>query len=357
VSAEFVAPFSGAVLFDYVDTPNGSSQISYINHPISFQLVKVNSTETEIFFSKKTVFEKQYNADELEQIGISLDNVMHSIYINSLGYISGNEIAIEKVDFGTVYLPIPVFDERNDFGNFRITSDTFTLNSNGKGYSLAMDYDINWSISDGMLDIEMINSTGEITDVQYVKILSDSGLDQFAFSVAGKPELSFVGKGEILAEPISWSMQDIPGIYGYPNSTTEDPLNHFWWQLHEGGNADTISTNDVNEDGILTEDEVSRMYGTWYVDEGNKLVITRVMNSLTRGYDPEHRLVDGDWFLFHARTWELASSDGDKLGLLHKHFYNFDELFGNNFDTPNSYNRYIFDIRTITKLENHPVEF
>jgi hypothetical protein len=355
VSAEFIAPFSGAELFHNVDTPEGAIQVSYINQPISFELTKVNSTETEIFFSKKTVFEKQYNADELERRGIFLDNVMHNVYVNSLGYIGGNEIVIEKLDFGTVYLPIPAFDERNELGSFNITSDAFTLNSNGKGHSAAMDYDINWSISDGMLDIEMIDSTGEITDVQYVKIVSDSGLDQFSFSVDGEPELSFSGKGEILAEPISWGMQDIPGIYGYPNSTSGNPLSHFWWELYEGGNADTISTNDENEDGIITEDEVYRMYGTWYVEEGNKLVITRVRNSLTSEYDSEHRLVDGDWKLFHARTWELASVDGEKFGLLHKHFFNIDGYYGNQVGT-NSWNITNFDMRTITKLESRPVE-
>jgi hypothetical protein len=355
ISAEFVAPFSKEVLYDFVDTPNGSLRISYINHPISFELVKVNSTENQIFFSQKTVYEKQYDKAELEQMGISLDNEIYSLNANFLGLMSGNEFAIDSFDFGTAYLPIPEFNEVNELGELTANSDKFTLNSNGSGYSLAMDYDVNWSIVDGFLDIEMINNVGVTTDVRYGKIANNSGLDQFAYTVTGEPGLSLVGKGEVLAESLSWNIQDIPGIYGYPNSTFDGPLNYFWWQLHEGGNADTISAYDYNDDGIITEDEVQKMYGTWYVNEGNKLVITRIRNSDTYEYDPEHRLVGGDWFLFHARTWELASSDGNKLGLLHKHFFNLDELFGNTSELFSS-NLTDFDMRTIIKLEDHPVE-
>jgi hypothetical protein len=151
----------------------------------------------------------------------------------------------------------------------------------------------------------------------------------------------------------------VPGIYIYENLSFEDPNEQFWFELHENGNAETFWTLDWNEDGMLTADEATTMYGTWEVNEQGELLINRVRlaeeyeDGIGFGsYSEECRTAETEGcVLFHTRTWRLIGNTDNQYSLYHKHHF-----FYSNSPAWQTDDYISYDIRSVYKRDAAPID-
>ena len=280
------------------------------------------------------------------------DETKHNSSTNSAVKNNG-VIDIMHTGAGIAYLP---FNDENPDNSSIVTfrADEFILNADGTAHATVNNMDFTWEVEDGVIKLD-IPSSDENTNVPTWKQLTiGSALNQFAHEFIENGEINtgddFVSEGAILATPMVWQQSTAVGIYTYDNATFSNPLEHFWFELHENGDAETYSSRDQNEDGVLTEDEIYIMYGNWAVNSDGTLVIARVRHQ--DGYFTEECRYESteNCTLYHERTWRLIGQEGNAYGLFHKHDFKF-----TNFDWGFESDEIHYDNRTVYKVTSAPV--
>ncbi len=253
-------------------------------------------------------------------------------------------IDISDTGVGVAYLPFAEYESDTD--NTRIVADEIILNDDGTAHATVQDDDLTWAIDDGAIIFGW--PTGISTT--WKQLTTGLVANQFAHEPADNTGES-VGKGAILSEPMEWPESQIVGIYTLETAFFSDSLfDHFWFELHENGDAETYSSGDWNEDGTLTEDELSIMYGSWIVNSDGTLTITRVRNE-DFGYTEECRYATTEGcVLYHERTWRLIGQQDNDFAVFHKHDFKFSNLdWGDDFLS--------YDNRVLSKIDSAPVSF
>jgi len=126
----------------------------------------------------------------------------------------------------------------------------------------------------------------------------------------------------------NWTDSSAVGIYNL-SWNFFSPLELFWVETHEDGTALTVSTNDRDENGELTQDEIFIAPGLWQINEEGDLAIRRYRYneevSENSGYcqPTSFDTVDQDeCVMYHERTWDLHQEQNDELYVYHTHrFY------------------------------------
>ncbi len=267
-------------------------------------------------------------------------------------------LPIGQVSTGSFQLSTFIGDQ-----NINIATDRFVLNADGTGVGENSKIAVEWQFNNGQLELSFVSSDSDwnwqgdspFNTLTFTKVASDTLSDLAHATVELSDSSEYFGDVERVildANELAWSNDSAPGIYGYDKLWGESQFDAFWFELYPNGDADTLSSSDKNSDGVLTADEVYKMYGKWYID-GNELVITRYRID-GAGYDPECRetgLIEGkgECVLFHERRWRLLNAVDDKLLIFHKHMFDYTNYYMNyNIQTQ-------YDIRSISRLEQAPV--
>lgn len=330
----------------YVEVNGQFIQVRAHYSTVNHSLKRMGSNEKGDILLVKTATKTHYPDGELA------DEVNYSSTTYSAIKQNGT-VDITHSGAGVAYLPF-ADDQPDDPKIVRLMADEFTLNADGTGHATILNLDFNWQIENGILKLD-IESGGEDTYVPtWIQLTTDLSSNQFAheFIENGqvRPEDDTIGEGAILAEPMVWAESSVPGIYTYDNATFADPLEKFWFELHANGDAETYSTRDRNEDGTLTEDELTTMYGSWQINADGTLVISRVRDQNV-GYTEQCRFASTEGcVLYHERTWRLIGQKDNAYSLFHKHDFKYSH-FGWGDDELH------YDNRTVFKVENPPVVF
>lgn len=262
-------------------------------------------------------------------------------------------IDITHTGSGIAYLPIN--DENPDDSSIvRLRADEFILNADGTAHATVLGMDFTWQVEDGILTLNAPSEDGNTYLPTWKQLTTSLAINQFSHEFIENGEINpdddIVNAGAILTAPMTWQTNDVAGIYTYDNATFADPLENFWFELDESGDAGTYSSRDQNKDGVLTEDEISVMYGNWTVNNDGTLVISRV-RATDGGYSEECRYASTEGCtLFHERTWRLIGQKGNAYGLFHKHDFKF-----TNFDWGYESDELHYDNRTVYKVTSAPV--
>jgi hypothetical protein len=323
-------------------------QFQAMRYPESFHLTVLTLNENKLGLFVESIDKIVFlEDDKVHNPSFNLDDQMESNAEISYGLMSGVELPITNVGATIAYLPVVEKETNSGTDTVTVKIDKFSLYSDGTGYASILEKSIAWALTDGYLKIYQTDSEQVQTISSYTKIEANNGLDQFALESITSPEKNKVSHGKVVSTELVWELSQVTGIWAYPETKL---LNHFYWELLENGDANTISTNDNNNDGQITEDEVSRQYGRWEIRDGN-LVISRIMHKDTFDNVDAHREADGaDLVKYHERTWELITIEENKIGVLHKHHFFYADLYDegiNNID---------FSPRIFHKLADHPVK-
>ena len=262
-------------------------------------------------------------------------------------------VAITHSGAGVAYLPFN--DENPDNPNIEaLNADEFTLNSDGTGHATVLNIDFTWQVTDGSLQLTLPSeNTGDVEIAKWRQLTNGLAANSFAHEYAINDEIKdeddYIQSGTILASPMNWQADMVVGIFSYDNSSLNDPLDHFWFELRANGEADTKWSFDSNGDGILTENELTIAPGSWTINADGTLVITRV-RSEDRSYTEACRYAETEGcVLYHERTWRLIGQKENAYGLFHKHDFKLTNLGA-------QYDDISYDNRTLYKVENAPVE-
>jgi hypothetical protein len=337
--------------YDYVDyfDIDGDEvdyEVEVQSHTSGYQLRRLSSNDTGEVIALTTNTVVHYPNGELNDV-VSSETFTHYAL---------RDAGVKSINLDGVTTAYLTTGWPEQVGDIEVSADKFTFNENGTGSTELHDQDFTWQISEGALNVIYPEEEALAT----YKLLSEQGgTDFFANEEveANETYAIMVGEGKISSEYPQWSAENAIGIYVYENLPFDDPNDQFWFELHENGDAETYATYDYNEDGILTSDEVSTMYGQWHIDESGYLVITRFR--LRREYDwgvhfgeysESCRSAETEGcILYHTRTWRLIGKTDEQFGLFHKHDFKWSVFEGET--------DYItYDIHTLFKKDKAPVD-
>jgi hypothetical protein len=341
---------------EYIDLPDDEYdyqvEVETETHTSAYQLRRISSNENGDVVTLTTTTVKHYPNDEMA------DEV--TSYTNTHFALRKSEIKTINLEGVTkAYLSIGF---QQEIGEMLVSADEFTFNDDGTGNALLQNRDFKWQVADDVLTLDL----GEDSTVIYKLLSEQDGTDHFALEdilTDDKGDTQFdgisVGEGKISAKYPQWTTENVPGIYVYENLSFEDPNEQFWFELHENGNAETYSTSDSNQDGVLTTDEAITMYGSWEVNEQGELLIHRVRiaeeyedGTYFGPYSEECRSAETDGCaLFHTRKWRLIGNTDDQYGLYHKHHFFYSSASAWQTDDYISY-----DIRSLFKRDVSPID-
>jgi hypothetical protein len=279
----------------------------------------------------------------------------HTRSETSTGIRNTATVAIDHTGAGIAYLPF-VNNNPDDSSFISSSADEFILNSDGTGHAAIQDFDFTWKINEGVF--ELIPPSDNVDEV-YVAVWKqlNSGLasNTFVYEFTDNGEINddndYINPGAILTTPMNWQPSMVAGIYTYDNATFTDPLDNFWFELRENGEADTVYSFDYNEDGVITEDELDVMRGSWTLNGYGTLVITRVRHQYD-GYTAECRYASTEGcVLYHERTWRLIGQKSNAFTLFHKHDFKFTNL-DSGFDN----DEISYSNLTLYKVDSPPVQ-
>lgn len=255
---------------------------------------------------------------------------------------------------GVAYLPLSS-PTNND--SYTVYGDEVTLSEGGTASFTVLGYQGTWSMAEGALVIDIPSESKTFT----YKNVGERGTSQlFSSEVQSDTstglelahEFDYVGEGNINTEQLNWSAAEIPGVYVYSAGVFDNEFEHFFFQLHENGNAETISTVDIDDSGSLEPNEISIMYGTWMLNNDGTVTITRYQQQ-GGGYSQECREEKEGCALYHERTWRLIGIEGDEFSLFHKHHFRYQNVY-----TDWEIEDFIsFDNRKLLKRDSVPVEY
>ena len=315
-------------------------------HDSASQIRRLSSNDNGDIVTLTTTSVKHYPQGEF------LDEVTS----NTNTYFALRDAAIKPIDLDGVTVAYLSTGWQEDINGTLVSADKFTFFDNGTGTAKLHDKSFAWKVNDGALEVSYI---GEEKTYSYKLASEQDGTDFFVTELFEGDDKNglMVGEGKVSAEYPQWNTGNIPGIYDYEDLAFDDPNDQFWFELHENGNAETFSSGDWDENGTLTADEVTTMYGQWSLDSEGQLVITRVReytegDGRYGGYSEACRSADTEGCaLYHTRTWKLIGQTDEQFGLYHKH--HFDYTPGTSTDNED----YItYDVRTLFRKSTAPID-
>jgi hypothetical protein len=254
-------------------------------------------------------------------------------------------LPIEEIAAGFGYVPVSEEGEKDGSVDASYQADVLILNTEGQGTSRLESDSFTWKMEQGALQLDY----GDGQLVRFKKVGRLGVMDIISSEYSDDGETFFadaVGMGKVIASKLSWVTAQVPGIYRYETGTFDDPLAHFWLELHANGDAETYFSGDRNGDGQLTSDEVGAQYGKWKIEDSGALNITRTrgINGKPRHSNECRDAATPDCALYNERKWTLVAQENNEYGLSHEmHFY-----YPNGVDVS-------YDHRTIFKIDARPV--
>ncbi|QSX40793.1 PKD domain-containing protein [Shewanella cyperi] len=251
---------------------------------------------------------------------------------------------------GEGHMIVPTTEEHR--GDSYISTEVLHLAADGSGTFEFSPDSYSWQLVDG----QMVLSFGE-TKVRFVLLDDSQALDRYALEVSDDG-INFdwgytIGQGKLLTQPPVWAVADIPGIYSYDNAIFNGEPSAFWLELHENGDAETISADDWNGDGKLNDEEFSIQYGSWEARSDGGIRILRTMvkvqddnGDIHYSYSNSCRHPEGNCVTVHDRTWSLLGQKDEQYGVFHTHHY-----YSGYYDNDTQY----MDNRTLFKLAERPL--
>lgn len=236
-------------------------------------------------------------------------------------------IALENFDSGIAYLPYRAYIADNGT-NISIRAEEFHLNSDGTGHATVNNFDFNWQINNGALEINVPTENPDDTFVvRWTQLTDNMSTDQFAYEtiengiiIDSKDELN---EGVILTTPLIWQSNAVVGIYSANNEVLDNPLEKSWYELRENGEADKKDSRDRNYDGIITENEITiRNRGSWQINNDGSLTITNVVSGVPGVQGCRYVETEG-CTLYSELTWRLISQKGSNYGIFLKRDYKY----------------------------------
>jgi len=200
----------------------------------------------------------------------------------------------------------------------------------------------------------------------YAFLLENEGKTPYVNVLATEGEKSSAGSDNVLLKEVAtWTNETAVGIYDLPWDFFE-PLTYFWIEVNADGTALTVSSNDSNSDGVLTDDEFFLAPGLWQIDSNGSLVVRRYReNSLNGGsfayctpasWEPAD---SDDCVLWHERDWDLHQVTTDEKYYM-DHIHRFYEDAGRGWMQDQTVTGHILgyaatDIRYWLKVDERPI--
>ena len=330
---------------DYREINGEFIDVETENSTVNYQLKRLNSSDkSDVILLTTTSLTHYPNGEFIDET---------STYSATYVAVKNNKtVDITHAGAGVAYLPFN--DDEPDNSNIvALRADEFVLNANGTGHATINDFDFTWQVIDGVFELYPPgDSADDVYVAKWKQLTTGLAANQFAHEFVDNDGINasddFVSTGAIVTSPLNWEPTMVAGIYTYDNASFADPLENFWFELSENGNAETYSSGDWNKDGVLTDDEIGVMYGSWSINNDGSLVITRVrtengdFTSDCRNAETEGCVV------YHERTWRLIGQKGGTYALFHKHdFKNSNLGWGSD--------QQHYDNRTVFKVDTPPV--
>ncbi|WP_199609821.1 hypothetical protein [Flocculibacter collagenilyticus] len=210
---------------------------------------------------------------ELPQNHVDLEKT-YSIFVPQINSVSTDEewviretkealkftLSGESTASGTVSIQFPIYSQAEPF-SYKNMTGTWTVESDN---TLA-------------INVEAVD------ELSYLKIafFTDKNQEVTVSTLFKNVEVEQVGYGSIVEQQVTtFDSDSMAGILSYARNST-DPLDHFWFEFDADGTYLSISTDDMNKDGILTADEVLETQGKWQVSNDGKLLLRRYKESDT----------------------------------------------------------------------------
>lgn len=331
-----------APLVSYLFIPGYNNQVKVEDFIDKYQLKRLSTGEKSDLLLI-TQFNRRHFPD-----GEFADEITTETYTRNAVKEAGVN-PITHTGAGIVYITIKTKQLDDTTTDTSFSSEKLILNANGQGTEFFSRESFGWKVEQGTLKLSYANGA----QARIKRVQAGGTLDRFAFEFS-EDGLHFrgysVGDGKILTDSPKWSATDIPGVYSSDSAVFPNPLQAFWFELHTNGDADTISTYDANEDGILTADEVGIMYGRWELNNDGSVTVTRV-RKIRGGYSPDCREATTEGcVLYHQRNWALVAKQDRQYGVLHKHHFNYSNIGANRKDL------ITYDNRILQKLDRRPVD-
>ncbi|NMH59155.1 PKD domain-containing protein [Alteromonas ponticola] len=235
-------------------------------------------------------------------------------------------------------------------------NDKFILNADGTGFGVNTKLEVTWEQIDGKIILSKV-SDGLPVSPEVDKVFEKIEFSQVPGSSIGEhihSESTVIGdgifggttSGAFNTESLEWTTDTAPGIYGYFSGNLTG-INQFLLQLEENGNLNTLSTNDINSDGEISPNEISRFYGTWTIEEG--ILVMRRFQLLSGTEVTNCRAVADDCRLSQVRKWELADTNRDAYLVLSDMRTIYSDLFFG----PDAVE---VDMRRMKKFDKSPID-
>ena len=307
-----------------VDINGESVTVSYHYFIESESFTQIFNDSDSTTFRKQRTGRKIYPNGELPEQEIISDSTVTALKSDSIA-----DFSLATANLVTYALPLPngAFSVE---GITYLRADNFHLNTDGTGMAQTLSQELTWSllpnpVLQNKLELVILLENG--TELSFTQLNSNETHPLYAVTAKTSEEVDggqgygYVDTGGQVVAAEKFDLASVPGIYTYEfdgKSTDE-----FWWELWPGGAAYTIETKDENQDGQLSADEVSVMYGDWAVSDDGVLSITRWKDSSnweSSGCFGE----SSECYLWNRRSWQLFSRDDRVLHITNNHNFDFD---------------------------------
>ena len=319
-------------------------QVRAHNINLSYDIKRLNSGENTDVILFQTAAVIRFPDGELADEPYTFSSAYSAVKPNAT-------IDITHAGAGIAYLPFRD-DEPDNSSIISLNADEFTLNADGTAHSTVLDIDFTWQVEDGVLKLNAPSEDDNTYVPTWKQLTTGLSINQFAHEFIENGEINpsddYISNGAILTAPMAWQTSEVAGIYTYDRASFTDPLQNFWFELHDNGDAETYSSDDNNGDGSVTEDEIFIQYGNWTVNSDGTLVIARVRHQ-DGNYTEECRYESEICLTYHERTWRLIGQKGNAYGVFHKHDFRYSN-FGWGDDG------LYYDIRTLYEVATPPVQ-
>lgn len=339
-----------------LETEQGESSFNFESTAKSFELTMVSSVDGFVEYVVRQNVEKKYSDSYIfSDYGIEDPSGDHTNTYYYTAYLPTAKKEFPSVVGFSAVMPVSlIYTKNEETGDFSLEDDKFQFNTDGTGHTQYSDYDFNWVLKGENLTLTQKMANKENIITTYNVFEEGDGLWPISRNELNSDTEDVTSLGRVISGSAIWTDNNVPGIYGYPGDDEVGNVDAFWFELHQNGDADTISTRDRNNDGVLIEDEIIKYYGKWKIDNNN-LVITRVVRVNSSESSPEHRVEDDEeWVQYHERVWDLISISGNTYGMLHKHKFTYGKQWPQYYKGTEE-SIYI-DSRNIMRFEKPPVD-
>lgn len=347
--SSLVLTYDGSASSSFYPSIDGQ-QVLATTVPVSKTLTLISQNGNTLDFKQTSTYEQQYPENP------ELDTESYTdTWLTSVKTATS---AIELTAPATVYIGIPTVNRDpivlQDDEQARVVSqyEKFELAANGSAQAVLSGQTVNWALTDGVLTISGLELSAQDSAQFTVKqvaqrkgadILHTAHVDALGEPLYDYDKTVFGFLGDI---EVTWTNDNVAGIYGYDTVLGESELNNFWFELKDDGRAYTVSTSDSNSDGILDESEVYVTSGGWLINSDGHLEITRLRNTETKDIDLSCFVESDVCGLYHRRTWELLALEDNVLTLAHTHDFKLYSFYDYENPSPDMVDK---DIRLLRK--------